>query len=735
MDLTAGKIKQTVFDELKAKNVAIAVDAEVYAPDIRGQWAIRDQQHAYKLFKTGTSLQLLPTRQTFLSATELRANPEYTNKDAYDHLKQQIFPLNLPFDLWSRQTRTYLDHLGVRHPRLLELFQQKLADNVTLSPGELQIDCAWLGVTDIERQIVTGTLPGKQPWQFWGLADTGNNIPNPENPSDPAENVTGTWIEVLSSVNVMLHRTGLTYKELLQLLDMKYINPTGSIFILDTADANAANCDTSKFTISHLTEDGLNRMHRFIRLWRKLGCEMWELDILLPDVNADPNIIDKQITDGILQDISKANALRVQFSLDWRSVYSLYNNIDHNIYIERGTEGAPAIQTLYQRLFRNKLVDAVAVFPESPDQISGSIADKVPGILAAFRIKENDLNLILSDLNLATTHNLDWAILSRIYRITVLAKALSISIDSFLRLKRLSAQDPFANPAATQSFVKLVEKVADSGFSVVELDYLLAHRFTPNSGVALEDKAIKIVLQTIREGLQKISDDLLLKSEETQEAYVKSKLGLLPALVKDADQIKALAIIDGTWQGTTVDRDKLIDGYFINVLDLPTAKTKLAAIPAGDPANHQTEVDKRFQYVQHDLQIFLLNTQSEAFIQQKTAELFQIDTPTANQLLTRLQLTGTSDTLLQSINDSRLLHKLPDGSFQFSLEETNFPKIFQALRLLHKDALLIGKLNFKADELAWWLDSSHAAEMVWMHPKQFPIDNTTTVSIAQWEHI
>jgi len=79
---------------------------------------------------------------------------------------------------------------------------------------------------------------------------------------------------------------------------------------------------------------------------------------------------------------------------------------------------------------------------------------------------------------------------------------------------------------------------------VLELDYLLAHRFTPNSGVALEDKVITTVLQTIREGLLKISDDIRLKTEETPEAYVKSKLGLLPALVKDADQVKSLTIID-----------------------------------------------------------------------------------------------------------------------------------------------------------------------------------------------
>ena len=123
-DLTAGPIKSSVLNELTAKAVAIGADAQVYAPDSRSQWAVRDAQHAYKVFKTGATLRLLPTRQTFLSAAELRANPEYTNQDAYGKLKQEVFPINLPFDLWHLQARTYLNHLGVPQPRLLELFQQ-----------------------------------------------------------------------------------------------------------------------------------------------------------------------------------------------------------------------------------------------------------------------------------------------------------------------------------------------------------------------------------------------------------------------------------------------------------------------------------------------------------------------------------------------------------------------------------------------------------------------------------
>ena len=732
-DLVAGPAKPSVLDELKLHNIAPFSDAQVYAADIRGHWAVRDAHHAYTIFKNDAILSLLPTRQTHLSAAELRANPEYTNQDAYRKLKGEVFPLSLPFDLAHLQARAYLDHLGVPQPRLLQLFQQKQTDDVTLSPSDLQIDCAWLNLTETERQILTGVLPGRQAWEFWGLAETGNDIPHPENPADPTENITGRWTDVLSNVDVMLHRSGLLYKELMQLLDLQSVNPDGSIFIFDTSDSNTANCDTSKFTIRNLNEEALNRIHRFIRLWRKFSGAMWELDLLLPDVEPEANVTDKQITDAFLQTVSRMNRLREQLGLDWRVLRSLYEGIDHVVYHDRSQDGAPAVQTLYQRLFRNKLVDAVASFPASPDQITGTIADKVPGILAAFRIKEPDLTLILSepDLGVAVTANLDAAILSRIHRITVLAHSLNLEIDPFLRLRRLWALDPFSEPGATLSFVALAKEIEASNFSVLELDYVLAHRFTANSGVALDDKTIISVIQAIRDGLQKISDDLHLKSEETTQAYVKSKLGLLPALQKDVDQVAAVSIIDGTWQGTPADRDKLIDTFFNGVLDLPTAKAKLAAIGSElTPAAAQTEVDKRFDYVQPELEAFLQQTQKEAFVHEKTAEVLRLDVPSANVLLTRLKLPGAAGTLLQDINDTRLLARLPDGAYQFELNETDFPDIFKSLRLLHKNALVIGKLQIKTTELTWWVD--HGDAMGWMHPANLPITSITSPALDSW---
>lgn len=731
-DLVAGPVRPAVLNDLVTKGIAISLDALVYTPDSRGQWAVRDAESAYRIFKTGTTLHLLPTRQTFLSAAELRANPEYTNGNAHTKLAQEVFPLTLPFNLWQTQVQAYLDHLGVPRPRLLELFQRKQADGVTLAPTDIQIDTAWLGITETERKILTGALPGKQPWDFWGLAETGNTIPDPDYPADPTRNRTGAWISVLSNVTVLLNRAGLTYQQLQQLLDMRFVNPDGSVTIDDTADTNAANCDPSTFTIQNLSGATLDRMQWFIRLWRTLGCTMWELDLLLPS-GIGPATAATPITDAVLQEISRIKRLHERTGLDWWVLAALYRGINHTAYVDRGREGAPAVQTLYQRLFRNKLVDAAGSFPPHPLEISGPISARVPAILAAVRIAEADLDLILADLGFTPATTLDLGVLSRIYRIKVLARALGLSVDQFLRLKRLWAQDPFASSAATLQFIKLVDLIASSRFSVLELDYLLAHRVTPTSGVALEEKVIIALLQTLRLGLQAIDDDVRLPAGESAAAYVTRKLGALPALTADADQQIALSIIDGSWQGTQTGRDARIDTFFAGVLDLTVAKTRLTAIAGGlSPADRQAAVDARFAYVQPALESYLRTTQSEEFIRQKVAEALRLDVPSAATLLSGLNLPGSADPLLTRLNDPRLIAKLSDGSYQFALDETAFPAVFRSLRLLHKAALVIEKLEMTADEVRWWLMGNHAPDLGWMRAGDFPTDTTTSVTIDRW---
>ncbi|MFI6504874.1 neuraminidase-like domain-containing protein [Nonomuraea typhae] len=709
--LVEGPIAAEVLAELRARNVAIAGDAFVYDPDVRGHWVIRDKAHSYVVVPQGAELGLRATRQTIGSAAEVRANPEHLNLEAYRKLAGEVFPFALPFDLASEQTRGYLGQLGLPQERLFTLFGQTMPDGTVSTPTPAQIDCALLGVGDAERQIVTGALPGRQPWEFWGLAETGNTIPHPD---DPAQVVTGTWLEVLAKVPVMLHRAELSYRDLLQLLDTRYADPAQNVAV-----AEREGCDTSAFTVSGLNADVLGRIHRFVRLWRRLGIPQWELDLFLAGRTLD---------EAALRDLAGLRRLAGRTGLDLPSLITVFRGFDDHEYVDRSAEEGAPVQTVYQRLFRNKLVDATGTFPPRAAELSGTIGQRVPGLLAGLRIGEPELDLVLADLSLDRTAPLTAAVLNRIHRVAVLARGLGLPVRDFLRLARIAGTDPFASPAHAVAFAGLADEVLASAFSVVELDYLLTHTFTANAGVALEDRTVLASLRRLRQGLIEIADRLRRQADQTDAAYVGAKLGLLPALAADRDLVAALALVDGSWNGPAAQRGPLIDRYFAAIFDdLAAARAALAALPPGEtPAQRQARIDARFALVAPRLEAFLLRTHKDLFVDQHVAALLRIDEVPAATALSLLTLSGSTARLRAVINDPRLV----DPALE--LDEAAFPAVYAALRLLHKVAMLIGKLGMRPAEVTWWLTGANADGLGWIRAGALGVDRSTTVALSRW---
>ena len=97
------------------------------------------------------------------------------------------------------------------------------------------------------------------------------------------------WHNALAHVPLFMQKSGLSYKELLQLIDTTFINPTKTIKI-QFNHGGADTCDLEKATITELTDTVLDKMHRFSRLWRKLDLDIPEFDkaintLKISDVN------------------------------------------------------------------------------------------------------------------------------------------------------------------------------------------------------------------------------------------------------------------------------------------------------------------------------------------------------------------------------------------------------------------------------------------------------------------
>ena len=143
-----------------------------------------------------------------------------------------------------------------------------------------------LGLTPVERRIVTGQAltPPRTPGEFWGFdaSDAG-------------------WVGELASLPTLLRRAGLTYVELLDLLELRFLNPDGAV----TVQSPEGGCDLDEMTLAGLDEGFLDRLHRFLRLNRHLGWQPRDLDRVIAALAPTDGAGDPAITPAFLVQLSQ----------------------------------------------------------------------------------------------------------------------------------------------------------------------------------------------------------------------------------------------------------------------------------------------------------------------------------------------------------------------------------------------------------------------------------------------
>jgi hypothetical protein len=516
-------------------SVRIEAVARVNVP---GNWILLDGAWAFSLKRLGLNegFRVFAWPQTSWTAEELRANPEHVHDQANSVLRGAVFPWSLPLDLPWEEMRAYLAHLGVpRHGVMEAFFPDVAADPL----ADQNIAFEYLGLTREEADIVTGVVTGvpsgsaptPNAWNFWGLQETGNDIADLTD--GRAVHARGQWEVVLQRVSIFLQQSGLTYNELLELLGTYFVNRGTSggrtLGIVSVDPEDATTCKLSQLELQVVAEvpsqrDALiaawGRIHRFVRLWRKLGWTMRDLDraiTALTPAGAQP-----EITKPFLIKLSHIKRLTAQLNVPVVNMMSWFAEIDTASYVDHLVQGQLEGASLYQQLFRNKRVikPIDEAFKEDASTLSGRISDHLPTLVAALGISTADLSLLTTGTAaVIPDNNLNLANLSRLYRVSSLAKSLKLTIHEYQSIRKLSGIDPFAEIAATTTpivpaapatrsalrFVETVEQIRSSGFSVNELNYLLRHDFSSSSGVALTDGDIAATLDEIRTELQRIA--------------------------------------------------------------------------------------------------------------------------------------------------------------------------------------------------------------------------------------
>lgn len=524
------------------------------------------------------------------TAQELDANPQNTNDEAYRVVAQAVYPFTLPFNQPIEVERIFLQHLGISRYDLLSAFQKEQSVKT-----DRATHAEYLGITPEEYQILTEAnfdptvqVRPRPLREFYGY-----NVDQVGRPEDNPT-VTKLWKEWLADVPEFLQRTGISYVDLIETLKTQFINPAypegealeflrriplsfatlaalaqsnfanpsqealdalqragialrqlidwsnanfqrvRKVIVLDAPDSK---CDLSVTRLQHL--DGsllddaeLSKLHRFIRLWRKIGWSIAKLDRAMMALRAS------EITPDALIQLAQTKQLQDQSAADIEVLLSLWAPIN--------THGD---DSLYKKLFLNKATLRIDdVFKPKPDgsllsDTGLKLSEHVAALLAALRISAADLALIRRDAQLdAETAPLNLANVSTLYRYAALARALKLRVDDLLALKSLSGINPFAAPRQTIEFATVVTSVRQSGFKVAHLSYLYRHLTAPPTSLAPQPATVRLLAKGVRDGLVRIAQDNALAPDPTGD-LTRAKLALL---FDSATVDQTIAMINGS---------------------------------------------------------------------------------------------------------------------------------------------------------------------------------------------
>ena len=458
-------------------------------------WIVDDESFSYTVRKqqNGELNVENRSRQTKEPQSERGANPQYTNRAAYEKLREAIFPWSLPFDYNHEQVKAYLSHLGVTRDQIVEAFKPGERSDV-LQNSSLAHE--FLGLTSTEASLITDADP-PAPWTLWGFAE--------ENLNDVS------WLERIENLAEFLRRSGLEFTELLNLLETRYVNGSRSLTIESTDPDQIDTCEIDKLALRGLNAGIATRIVRFVRLWRKLKWYIFDLDrALLP--NSD-------LADDSLQRFSHLARLRKRFNLPIQRLLPFWANLDTTRYTKHDTPGKPIVPSLYDQLFRSRsgINPLDPSFTEDPLQLSGSLVDHSQAIAAALGVGVADVQAMLGHTEIFTNSNLTLENLSLLYRHFTLARGLRLSVDDYQIALTLVDRTPFDTPTRTVLFVETITEIKDSGLSFAELDYLLRPHSAAVSGMVLEERVIVDRLQELGQELEKgaVKESIARKLAET----------------------------------------------------------------------------------------------------------------------------------------------------------------------------------------------------------------------------
>ncbi|WP_223595660.1 neuraminidase-like domain-containing protein [Neobacillus bataviensis] len=611
--------------------------------------------------------------QTTGDAKESRAFPQYIRPEAYDALAVADYPMDSTFNLWQEEARILLDYLKVPRVQLMEAFLDRSNSSV-----EMSIAAEYFGLSSYEAKMITLRVDPNQPGAIDVLQKYWGEKGKCWSPATPAfEGINVTLQEV--PMSLLLKRLKLSYLELLELLQLKWLGiPQQSM---------AGICDLAILRVTQLNAELFDRIHRFIRLWRKTGWKMWELDLLIRNEKIGAN----ELNSDTLIHLKQFKQLQEKLALPVEILLTFYGNINAEQRV-KPDHPDQKIPPLYHRIFLNKAIinpedshfKLNGTLPERIDQLklidetltfeaSGDYTP-VPTILSALAIKQSDFEILREK----TDNHLSMASLSALLRYSYLARSLKLSVkDLWLLMKMTNKLDagnhPFLSVQTTLDFIKDFEAVKRSGLTLVELDYLLTDNLASAAGLR-QETMVKLITNL---------HNILASHEQTNE-----RLGL--------DEIKTEQILTFNTDGLEGMTDEQVLSA-IKPLQEILKSTDLAAEERDYIIRYNpTEGYEKKALAEHITKLQeglkdLLDQKSKAIVAHMAAA-FGLSDHQAKFLLETLELKDVKETLLKHLTDKSLPQE----------------QLFPIYILMHKIAILVLRMKIDSQDLVY-VQSNHSA--------------------------
>ena len=633
------------------------------------------------------------SKQTTWTAAELRLHPEHLDAAVYAStaLTQTLHPWTLPFSLSTLEGQTYLRHLGVPRHELMRRVE-------ALAPSNDEVDARAgdrLGLDLTNFRIIAGLHSVGDGRKCWGFASGAG---------------TDGWVDVLrgtgndGDVGELLSRARLELDELRELLTLRFINPDGNI-VLQWMDT----CELDDASIAFLEADGLDRIHRLLRLQRATKIPADMLDVLLCDA------LGGTLNRASLRRLADIVELRERLHIDWDELATFWAAVID-------ARDGETRRSLYTRRFLAKDLgpvdpnfvpadDGTHLFGEGnpPTAIT---AVQLPRVLAGLGISERDFQR-LKQSSLASDA-FSFTNLTALFRSATLARVLRLSIGELVRLTALTGLDPFADPAATAAFIDQVEAVRMSDFSLDELDWLLRHEAL--DAAPLDDETTARDLAQLCQGLHAIDDESMQLVDPDGQALA----AYIELVFAEVDVPTVHALVERTIP-EQADRDAVIDHAFPSIVDVSKAKEVLSDISNEDWA----EIADRRAWL---LGTLVGHVRRRAFVIDTITTRFEIPATVAEALLDGELTDPSSGAALLEVyrRPFATREQLAKG-----LMATVFPIHFAGWTRFAKAALVCKRFDLRPDEIAWYSGRSG-----WLEIDTLPLtEDAADTPFDDWERL